>query len=113
MLNPIRSIRASKAEYRRLLVRAQSAKTVCGYVYADAGEGESSTDMVFSGHNMICENGTLLAESMPFGSGFAPFTYTEAVDSEILIPLSDFGSPLRSTLTQLYCCREQAPLMAQ
>ena len=62
---------AGKAEYRRLLVRAQSAKTVCGYVYADAGEGESSTDMVFSGHNMICENGTLLAESMPFGSGFA------------------------------------------
>lgn len=57
---------AGKAEYRRLLVKAQSAKTVCGYVYADAGEGESTTDMVFSGHNMICENGELLCENEPF-----------------------------------------------
>ena len=63
---------AGKAEYRRLLVKAQSAKTVCGYVYADAGEGESTTDMVFSGHNMICENGELLCENEPFaGSGLA------------------------------------------
>ena len=57
---------AGKAEYRRLLVGTQSGKTVSGYVYADAGEGESTTDMVFSGHNMICENGTLLAECKPF-----------------------------------------------
>lgn len=57
---------AGKAEYRRLLVKAQSAKTVCGYVYADAGEGESTTDLVFSGHNMICENGELLCENEPF-----------------------------------------------
>ncbi len=57
---------AGKAEYRRLLVKAQSAKTVCGYVYADAGEGESTTDMVFSGHDMICENGELLEEAQPF-----------------------------------------------
>lgn len=62
---------AGKAEYRRLLVRAQSAKTVSGYVYADAGAGESTTDMAFSGHNMICENGEMLAESAPFGSGLA------------------------------------------
>ena len=55
-----------KAEYRRLIVGTQSGKTVSGYVYADAGEGESTTDMVFSGHNMICENGTLLAECRPF-----------------------------------------------
>ena len=61
---------AGKAEYRRLLVGTQSAKTVCGYVYADAGEGESTTDMAFSGHNMVCENGVLLAEKKPFeGSG--------------------------------------------
>ena len=57
---------AGKAEYRRLIVGTQSGKTVSGYVYADAGEGESTTDMVFSGHNMICENGTLLAECKPF-----------------------------------------------
>ena len=62
---------AGKAEYRRLLVRAQSAKTVSGYVYADAGEGESTTDMVFAGHDMVCENGEILAESEPFGEGLA------------------------------------------
>ena len=60
---------AGKAEYRRLLVRAQSAKTVSGYVYADAGDGESTTDMVFSGHDLICENGEILAESALFSNG--------------------------------------------
>lgn len=62
---------AGKAEYRRLLVRSQSAKTVSGYVYADAGDGESSTDMVFSGHNIIAENGEILAESTLFENGMA------------------------------------------
>ena len=51
-----------KAGYRRSLVTGQSARLVCGYVYADAGEGESTTDLVFTGHNLIAENGTLLAE---------------------------------------------------
>ena len=51
-----------KADYRRALVTGQSARLVCGYVYADAGEGESSTDLVFTGHNLIAENGALLAE---------------------------------------------------
>ncbi len=51
-----------KAAYRRALVTGQSGRLVCGYVYADAGEGESSTDLVFAGHNMIAENGALLAE---------------------------------------------------
>lgn len=58
-----------KAGYRRELVKGQSAKGVCGYVYADAGTGESSTDMVFAGHNLVCEDGVLLAESKPFGKG--------------------------------------------
>ncbi len=60
---------AGKAEYRRLLVRSQSAKTVSGYVYADAGSGESSTDMVFSGHDLIAENGEILKESVLFENG--------------------------------------------
>ncbi|MDR2175845.1 MAG: NAD(+) synthase [Synergistaceae bacterium] len=60
-----------KPAYRRALVAAQSARLVCGYVYADAGRGESSTDMVFAGHNFICENGEVLAESPPFGDGWA------------------------------------------
>lgn len=58
-----------KAEYRRGLVQGQSARTLCAYAYADAGEGESSTDLVFAGHNVIAENGALLAESQPFGTG--------------------------------------------
>ena len=53
---------AGKAAYRRSLVAGQSARLVCGYVYADAGEGESTTDLVFTGHNMIAENGAILAE---------------------------------------------------
>ena len=51
-----------KSSYRRNLVVGQSGRLCCGYVYADAGEGESTTDLVFSGHNMIAENGALLAE---------------------------------------------------
>jgi len=53
---------AGKAAYRRTLVIGQSARCLCGYVYADAGEGESTTDLVFAGHDMIAENGVLLAE---------------------------------------------------
>ncbi len=56
-----------KSEYRRDLVLGQSGRAVCGYIYADAGEGESSTDMVFAGHNMIAENGRMIAENKPFG----------------------------------------------
>ena len=51
-----------KAAYRRQLVVGQSGRLCCAYVYADAGEGESTTDLVFTGHNMIAENGVLLAE---------------------------------------------------
>ena len=53
---------AGKADYRRALVTGQSGRLCCAYVYADAGEGESSTDLVFAGHNIIAENGTILAE---------------------------------------------------
>jgi NAD+ synthase (glutamine-hydrolysing) len=60
-----------KARYRRMLAAAQSGRLVCCYVYSDAGAGESSTDVVFSGHNIICENGVVLSESPPFGSGVA------------------------------------------
>lgn len=57
-----------KDSYRRSLVTGQSARLVCGYLYADAGEGESTTDMVFAAHNMVAENGTLLAESERFAT---------------------------------------------
>lgn len=58
-----------KDTYRRELVKGQSAKLVCGYLYSDAGEGESTTDVVFAGHNLIAENGSLLAESEVFENG--------------------------------------------
>lgn len=60
-----------KAEYRRDLVRMQSGKLVSGYIYCDAGDGESTTDMAFAGHNVICENGTLLAETELFNNNSA------------------------------------------
>lgn len=60
-----------KAGYRRALVSGQSARLVCGYVYADAGKGESTTDMVFAGHNLIAENGVLLDESPLFSGDIA------------------------------------------
>lgn len=55
-----------KSQYRRELVKNQSARTLTAYLYADAGEGESTTDVVFAGHNMIVENGQVLAECRPF-----------------------------------------------
>ncbi|MBQ0051250.1 MAG: NAD(+) synthase [Treponema sp.] len=58
-----------KAQYRRTLVSAHSAKNICAYLYANAGNGESTTDLVFSGHSLIAENGTILAEKKPFKSG--------------------------------------------
>ncbi len=62
---------AGKANFRRSLLKNQSAKLCCGYVYASSGKGESTTDFVFSGHCLVAENGHLLAESKPFGDGFA------------------------------------------
>lgn len=59
----------SKAEYRRTLVSSQSARCICGYVYSSAGDGESTTDMVFSGHNLIYEDGRMLRESKLFENG--------------------------------------------
>ena len=58
-----------KDEYRRMLIKSQSARLLAGYVYCSAGEGESSTDLVFSGHNLIAENGSILKESPRFGHG--------------------------------------------
>lgn len=59
----------SKDVYRKDLVKGQSARLICGYIYSSAGEGESTQDLVFSGHNLICENGTLIGESARFSTG--------------------------------------------
>ncbi len=55
-----------KASYRESLIEGQSARLICGYIYANAGEGESTTDLVFGGHNIIAENGTTLVSSDRF-----------------------------------------------
>ena len=55
-----------KDEYRELLVKSASARLLCGYVYASAGEGESTQDVVFGGHNLVGENGTILAQAKRF-----------------------------------------------
>ena len=66
--------------YRYDLICGQSARLVCGYIYANAGEGESTQDLVFGGHNIIAENGTRLAES----SRFVPETVMADIDLERL-----------------------------
>ena len=67
-----------KAEWRRTIVAAQSGRCEAVYIYADAGEGESTTDLVFGAHNLIAETGRLAAESVPFGPG----SVRSAVDLE-------------------------------
>ena len=57
--------------YRRALISGQSARLVCGYVYANAGEGESTQDLVFGGQNLVCENGNVLAQTKRFKNGVA------------------------------------------
>lgn len=67
MFNPSASNELlGKMAYRRELVKSQSARCLAGYVYASSGPGESSTDLVYSGHCMVAENGTILAESERF-----------------------------------------------
>ncbi|MEG1523490.1 MAG: NAD(+) synthase [Clostridia bacterium] len=60
-----------KSDYRRMLVQSQSSRTTGAYLFASAGDGESTTDVVFSGHDMIYENGIKIEEALPFGEGYA------------------------------------------
>lgn len=70
ILNPSASDEIiGKSPYRRMLVNSQSGRLISAYVYADAGEGESTTDLIYTGHNIIAENGTVLAESTQFYTG--------------------------------------------
>ena len=67
ILNPSASNEViGKAEYRASLISSTSARLLCGYIYSSSGSGESTQDLVYSGHCLICENGTTLAESAPF-----------------------------------------------
>ena len=65
--NPSASVETTtKESYRRSLVSNQAARLLAAYIYADAGEGESTQDVVYSGHHLICENGSVLAEAKRF-----------------------------------------------
>ncbi len=55
-----------KDAYREMLVKSSSARLLAGYVYASAGEGESTQDLVFGGHNIIAENGVVLSQAKRF-----------------------------------------------
>ena len=97
-----------KSEYRRLLVTSQSARCTCGYIYATAGDGESTTDLVFSGNNMIAEDGAVLAESTPFAKG--GFLCTE-IDCEKLandrVRMNTFGGTDIAGYATVACAFEQ------
>lgn len=71
-----------KREYRKTIAAAQSGRTVCTYIYSDAGTYESTTDMVFSGHKFIYENASLLTESKPFDGSNVIYADT---DIEVLL----------------------------
>lgn len=74
---------ATKNEYRTSLVANQSARCICGYVYSSAGIGESTQDMVFSGHSLICENGSLLIEGDRFSLDSS--LIMADIDTELLV----------------------------
>lgn len=86
ILNPSASNEVvGKHEYRKALVQQQSARCMTGYVYAAAGVYESTTDVVFSGHSFICENGSVLSESVRF----SPDTQLICSDVDIERLMSD------------------------
>lgn len=108
-----------KEAYRRQLVSNQSARLICGYIYADAGEGESSTDLVFAGHNLIAENGSILAQSERFHNEMTlseldlgrlvserrrmgTFTITPPAQAGYEVCSFSFGQPEETTLTRFY-----------
>ena len=81
-----------KADYRRSLVGSTSARLVCAYMYASAGWGESTQDLVFGGHDLVCENGRVLAETKPLadaglarvGEGHAAVGASAVIDVQLL-----------------------------
>ena len=84
-----------KNEFRRNFVKMKSAQLLCGYVYASSGADESTTDLVFSGHNIISENGKILEESELFSNGY--------VISEIDVELISNERSKISTFTPENC----------
>ncbi|MFA7370970.1 MAG: NAD(+) synthase [Sphaerochaetaceae bacterium] len=97
-----------KGAYRRSLVKGQSARLFCGYLYASAGSGESSSEMVYLGHNLISENGEILAESkIPF-EGILKSEIDVAYLAGERRSNDDFSPiPAEEYLTVEFSCRER------
>lgn len=92
----------SKSDYRRGLISMESAKNICGYVYASSGVHESTTDLVFGGHNLIAENGGMLAESKLFERN-SNITYGD-MDFERIKFERTYGQNFEES-TSAYCSR--------
>lgn len=94
-----------KAEYRRELVKHQSAKTLSAYVYASSGPGESSTDLCYSGHSIISENGKILSESDRFS--FNSNILIQDIDIEKLkserLKIKTFANQTHSEFSEIQC----------
>ncbi len=93
-----------KAKYRRELVSTQSARNVCGYVYASSGVHESTTDVVFGGHALIAENGSIVKETARFERESTIITGDIDVDACILdrVKTSSFGESIKSGPSRTY-----------
>ncbi|MCD8231206.1 MAG: NAD(+) synthase [Clostridiales bacterium] len=102
-----------KDVYRRNLVSGQSARLICGYVYASAGDGESTQDVVYSGHNLIAENGVVLAESRRF--------INEGIYSEIDMQrlneerrrMSTYGAAAKTYMTAEFHLKEKRTVLTR
>src|SRR5208337_884036 len=92
-----------KADYRRTLLASQSARCLAAYVYSAAGPGESTTDLAWDGHALICEDGSLLAESRRFS--YQPQVVCCEIDLERLalerMRQNSFGQSVRSAQARL------------
>ena len=100
-------------EYRSLTARAQSARSLCGCITAEAGEGESTTDGVYGGHRLVCECGGVLAESAPFAQD-GELTVTELDLERVLHDrrVSRFDTSACGEITEAYfdLCSEETEL---
>ena len=88
-----------KREYRKTLLAAQSGKNVCAYVYCDAGVSESTSDLVFSGNQLIYENGSLLAEAKPFSG--------EVCEAEIDVAFLKNERKRLTTFANIFTCHSE------
>ena len=99
----------AKREYRRGLISQQSARTLCAYLYVSAGEEESTTDLVFSGHSLIVENGAIKKENKKIID--TDYVLVEDIDLERLqkdrIKGKSYGDSRKVFMPQVRCIKEE------